>query len=177
MYRMSLALLMGLAGCTESRFEFRGWSDLSSCREVIDTELANGAEFESAYDSTDPESPGHITELDGRLFDIPVRIDISCTTRGRIAAVQYIARVSQPEDTAQALELIATELAPLFGDPWVSTTPDSRTLSYGCEEPAPVRLEEWRVTAGEDDDEVEHELYLAVVPGLMSCLGASVNSK
>jgi hypothetical protein len=85
--------------------------------------------------------------------------------------VQYIARLADPDETAQALELIAGELAPLFGDPWVGTTPDSRTLSYGCEEPAPVRLEEWRVA------EDEHELYLAIVPGLMSCLGASVNSK
>lgn len=170
-FRPALGCLIGLVACSESRFEFRGYTELSSCRQVIDAELANGAEFEDAYDSTDPELPGHITELDGRLFDLPVRIDVTCSPRGKVTSVQYVALARDPDETATAFGLVAAELSQLFGEPRFTTTADSRTLSYGCEDPAPVRLEEWILT------EVEHEVYLAVVPGLMSCLAASVNSK
>lgn len=171
--RLAPALLLAVTACAEPRFAFRGYTDLSSCRQVIDTELANGAEFATAYDSTDPEAPGHVTELTGSLFDLPVRIDINCTTQNRVASIQYIVAASHPDDTGAAFALLAGELQPLFGEPAMSSTADSRTLSFGCIDPSPVRLEEWIVTDHDEGDsvgEAEHEVYLAIVPDLMSCL-------
>ena len=66
--------VIALTGCAEPQLEFRGYSDLSSCTEIIDAELAGGAVFQGGYPSEDLENPGYVTELLGSIFEERVRI-------------------------------------------------------------------------------------------------------
>jgi hypothetical protein len=164
--------LLALSGCGEPRFEFRGYSDRSSCTGIIDAELANGSSYEAVFDAEDPENPAQTIELSGTIFDEPVRIEVTCTS-GRIDMIQYISRTSDARETGALFIRFSAELGTLFGEPSVITSDNARSLRYLCRGPSPVLLEEWRLEPAEDadeDDEPPHELYIAVVPGAAECL-------
>jgi hypothetical protein len=143
------ALVLALVACAKPRVEFRGYSDLSGCTEVIDTELANGASFLGGFDSEDPENPGYITELSGEIFDERVRIEIHCDVRGFLSSVHYISAATDPEDTGALFFRFAGELEALFGEPTLIETDISRSLRFVCHSPSPVILDEWRLEAEE----------------------------
>ncbi len=159
-----------LHGCTEPQLEFRGYSDLSSCTEIIDAELANGGVFQGGYASDDPENPGYITELLGTIFDERVRIDIHCDVRGFISSIHYLSLASDPMDTSEVFFRFADELASAFGEPTQIVTDEGHSLRFLCHNPAPVLLEEWRLEQETEDEEPMHEVYLAVLPGAVECL-------
>ena len=158
-----------LQGCSEPMFEFRGYTDLSDCRHVIDAELALGANFEDAYDSLDRREPEFITRLTGKVYDEDVFIEIACTDRGRVNRIFYVLDSQDPQTTGSAFIRYATALEMLFGVPEITIVEGSRTLNFICAEASPVVLEEYVVTVGEDDEESEHELYLGIVPSAASC--------
>lgn len=155
--------LVLLAACSQPNFEFRGYTDISDCRNVIDAELALGAAFEDVYD--DPESDGadFITELTGTVYDQEVTISIVCNERGSVRRVFYVAQTQEPQETASAYLRFAEELQAEFGVPKETLQEGSRTLSYLCPADAPVLLEEYMLS------EDEHELYFAVVPSAIFC--------
>ena len=164
---------LALTGCAEPRFEFRGYSDLSSCPEIIDAELANGATFQGGYASEDVENPGYITELEGEIFEQRVRIDILCNPQGFIGSIHYISPVTDPRETGPIFRRFAAGLETLFGPPTEVTGEDSRSLRFLCHSPAPLLVDEWRVAGGEEADEDEetiHEVYVAVMPRVAECL-------
>jgi len=164
--------LLALSSCGEPRFEFRGYSDRSSCTGVIDAELANGSNYEAVFDADDPEDPAQTIELTGTIFDEPVRIEVKCTS-GRIDTIQYISGTSDARDTGTLFTRFSAELGTLFGEPSVVTSDNARSLRYLCRSPSPILLEEWRLEPAEDADVTEeppHELYIAVAPGAAECL-------
>ena len=153
-----------LMACTEAPFEFRGYTERSNCRQVIDAELARGSNFESAYESADPSVPGLVTELTGTIFDVPVRIEVTCARSGGTVLVHYISPARDPAETAAVFSHFATELEAAYGAPAMITSDERRSLHFLCDEPSPVLLEEWKL--GEDTNEV----YLAIVPGAAPCV-------
>lgn len=168
------ALLLALQACSEPVFEFRGYTDLSSCTEIIDAELANGARYDGVFGSEDPENPAQTVELSGMLFSERVNIDVTCTS-GRIDSIQYVSPARDPIETGAVFARFAAELEALFGAPTVITSEEARSLRYLCHTPSPVLLEEWVIETeggpGEAVDETtEHEVYLAVVPEAAACL-------
>lgn len=170
--RWWIAALPALSACSEPAFEFRGYSDLSSCTAVIDAELANGAEYVGVYSSADPENTAQTVELSGTLFTERVDIEIACTARG-VQSVQYVSTASDPIETGRIFAKFASELEALFGAPTAIATDQARSLRYLCHSPPPVLLEEWRLVSDTEeavDEFVEHEVYVAVVPGAAECL-------
>lgn len=171
--RWWIASLPALAACSEPAFEFRGYSDFSSCTGVIDIELANGGRYDGVFASEDPENPAQTVELSGTLFAENVRIDVTCTA-GRVDSIQYVSPASDPIETGAIFARFAAELEALFGEPTVITSDSARSLRYLCHSPSPVLLEEWRLEAegdeGGEDRAVEHEVYVAVVPRAAECL-------
>ena len=169
-----------LQACAEPAFEFRGYDDHSNCTDVIDTELANGARYDGVFASEDPENPAQTVELSGTLFSENVRIDVTCTA-GRVDSIQYVSQASDPVETGAIFAKFAAELEALFGAPTVIASDRARSLRYICHSPAPVLLEEWRLVAeGDeegDDEVVEHEVYVAVVPGATECLRATAATR
>lgn len=163
---------LGLQACAEPSFEFRGYSDLSSCGEIIDAELANGGTFQGGYASEDLENPGYVTELSGELFAEPVRIDVLCNIQGFISSIHYISRATDPMETGPIFRRFGDELAMQFGEPTVIVTEQGRSLRYVCQNPSPVLLDEWRLESEGDDEDQEpvHEVYLAVMPRNTECL-------
>lgn len=170
---LGAATLLGLGACTEPRFEFRGYSDLSGCQSVINAELENGATFRGGYESEDIENPGYVTELGGELFGAPVDIEVLCTPAGYVGSIHYYSEASDPEETGALWTLFSEELFLLFGEPTMLSTDVNRSLRFLCHSPSPILLDEWRLVDqqdGADDEAVEHELYLAVVPDSADCL-------
>lgn len=167
-----IVLSIALQACAKPKFEFRGYSDLSSCTEIIDAELANGAAFRGGYPSEDIENPGYITELSGTLFSERVRIDIQCSPSGFIDSIHYVAETTEPIETGAIWVRYSEELATLFGAPMEVFADNGRTRRYVCRNPSPVLLDEWRLEpdADEEDPEEEHEIYLAVSPRAIDCL-------
>jgi len=166
-----------IQGCTEPAFEFRGYSDLSSCTEAIDAELAAGGSWQGTFDSEDIENPGVITEIDSMLFDQRVRIDVYCDDRGLLGSVHYIAEETEPRATGAIWARFSDELSTLFGEPTEILTDEARSRRWICHSPAPVLLEEWMLPP-EDEDQADedtppeqrpHELYLAIVPDAAVC--------
>ena len=158
-----ICALLFLTACTEPMFEFRGYTDISDCRKLIDAELALGAAFEDVYD--DPESDGteFITELTGTVYDQEVVISVICNERGSVRRVFYVAQTQDPQETASAYIRFAEELQAEFGVPKETLQEGSRTLSFLCPDDAPVLLEEYALS------EDEHEVYFAVVPSAIYC--------
>jgi len=167
-----IALPIALPGCAKPQFEFRGYSDLSSCTEIIDAELASGSRFQGGYESEDVENPGYVTELTGTIFSEPVRIDILCGPGGFIESIHYVAETTKPIETGAIWARFSEELQTLFGAPSEIFTDNGRTRRYVCHRPAPVFLDEWRLEppADEEDPEEQHEIYLAVSPRATDCL-------
>ena len=166
---------IALQGCAEPQLEFRGYSDLSSCTEIIDAELANGSVFQGGYESDDPENPGYITELLGTIYDERVRIEIDCDIRGFISSIHYLSLASDPEDTSEVFFRFADELLARFGEPTQIVTDSGHSLRFLCHNPAPVLLEEWRLEQEAENEEPLHEVYLALRPGAVECLAGSGN--
>lgn len=164
--------LLALSGCAEPKLEFRGYTDLSGCTDVIDAELANGSSYEGVFDAEDPENPAQTIELSGTIFDEPVRIDVTCTA-GRIDSIHYLSRASDPLDTGAVFARFMTGLDAMFGQPDVVASDNARSLRYLCRNPSPVLLEEWRLEPDEGeqtgDEEPDHEVYIAVVPSAAEC--------
>lgn len=166
--------LLALSACTEPRFEFRGYSDLSGCQSVINAELDRGAVFRGGFESEDIENPGYVTELGGELFGEPVDIEVLCTPAGYVGSIHYYSEASDPAETDALWALFSEELYSLFGEPTMLSTDINRSLRFLCHSPSPILLDEWRLVDDTDDTEedeaVEHELYLAVVPDSADCL-------
>jgi hypothetical protein len=165
--------LLALSGCAEPKLEFRGYTDLSGCTDIIDAELANGSSYEGVFDAEDPEDPAQTIELSGTIFDEPVRIDVTCTA-GRIDSIHYLSRARDPRDTGAVFARFMAGLDAIFGQPDTVTSENARSLRYLCRNPSPVLLEEWRLEPDEEqeaeDEEPDHEVYIAVVPSATACL-------
>jgi hypothetical protein len=164
-------LALALSGCAEPKFEFRGYTDLSGCTDVVDAELASGSSYVGVYNADDPQDLAQTIELSGTIFSEPVRINVSCT-RGRVDSIQYVAQESDPKKTGPVFAAFAAGLDGLFGEPTVLVSDNSRSLRYLCDTRPPVLLEEWRLEPvdPDEDDEPVHEVYLAVVPAAAECL-------
>jgi hypothetical protein len=171
---LMIALPVALQGCAKPQFEFRGYSDLSSCTEIIDAELANGSAFRGGYPSEDIENPGYITELSGTIFSERVRIEILCSPSGFIDSIHYIAETTEPIETGAIWARFSAELATLFGTPTEIFADNGRTRRYLCHRPSPVFLDEWRLEPDADDEDPpeEHEIYLSVSPRAIECRDA-----
>ena len=169
----ALIPVVALQGCAEPRLEFRGYSDLSSCAEIIDAELANGSTFLGGHQSEDLENPGYVTELAGSIFDERVRIDVECDVRGLISSIHYFSAKTDPTATGEVFFRFADELVRLFGEPTQIVTDTGHSLRFLCHNPAPILLDEWRIEGDNEDDEPLHEVYIAVVPLAVDCLDES----
>ena len=170
MRRLWLTVLLALQGCAEPSFEFRGYSDLSSCSDAIGAELANGGRLIGGFASEDVEHPGLVTELDGEIFDENVRIDIYCDLRGFLSSIHYYSQASEPEETGAVFRRFAAELEALFGPPTQIATDQGRSLRFLCHNPSPVLIDEWRLAPEDETEPVVHEVYLAVLPPAAKCL-------
>jgi hypothetical protein len=169
--RIWIVSLLLLAACERPIFGFRGYTNLSTCQEVINAELRNGSDFEGSYSSDDLEDRGMRSELVGTLFAEPVGIDIGCDDQGGIRRVTYRPAATDPDETAELMSRFATELAAIYGPPVVRYSDINRTITFLCPAPAPIRLEEWILTDESDAAaEPEHSVDLVVVPSAASCL-------
>lgn len=167
---IALIAVISVAACSEPKFAFRGYTERSSCEEVINLELAGGAEFEGAYDSDEPERPGQIAELSGMLFSETVRIDVLCTPAGFVQYVRYVSPAYDPMETGPVFRRLAAELDVLLGTPVERLNESMRGRYYLCTPPSPVALEEWKLPLEAGQTEEEHEVYLTVVPWDIECL-------
>lgn len=178
MYKIPIPILalLFLQACAEPKFEFRGYTDLSSCQGVIDAELANGSNFEGGYRSDDIDYLGYVTELNGSIFSERVEIDVLCTPDGDIGSIHYFSSATDPEDTGRVWALFSSELQSLFGEPTELFSEQSRSRRFLCRNPSPILIDEWRLEVEEDapdDEEPDHEIYIAVVPSAAECLDDS----
>lgn len=146
------------AGCEEPQFSFRGYTELSDCRSVIDAELATGTSFRDIVDADLPKGEGVVTELGGDLFGVPVNIFISCYDTGEVSAVDYIAETAEPATSTAFFIKLSQELDAMFGQPQDRATGDSRSRTYHCGDPATIVLRQAQ------HDELDFEVSLLVVP-------------
>jgi uncharacterized protein YciI len=78
----------------EPSFSFRGYTEHSDCRGVLNAELTGGTRFIDALDAELPRGEGIVTRMTGELFSLPVAIYVTCYDNGMVAAVDYIADAS-----------------------------------------------------------------------------------
>lgn len=154
-----------LHGCAEPQFNFRGYTELSDCRAVLDAELEGGAEFEDAVDTEMPLGEGIVTQLVGNLFTVPTRIFVSCYRNGAVASIDYIAEAEASELSAAYFEHVAQELDAIFVgvQPREIVAAESRSRIYNCGDPVSVVLREAR------HGDMDFEVSLAVMPGSAAC--------
>jgi hypothetical protein len=163
-----------VCACDEPRFEFRGYSDISNCRQVIDAELANGSFLMDIFDAPDPESTDVITELMTEIYGREIAIEVACQPQGEVSWVHYVATEQEPRETDEIYERYGTELESLLGAPTEHATGDSRSLHFLCSKEAPIVLEEYRrepeLLADGTTGAERHEVYLAVIPSNSGCI-------
>lgn len=163
---MKHAWLMGvvlLSGCAEPQFGFRGYTDVSDCRNVIDAELAGGSEFEDFIDADLARGEGVATQLRGELFSVPVRIFVSCYSSGAVDGVDYIAEAADLDTSGAFFAKMAVELDAIFGEPQQIFAAESRSRVYLCGDPATVVLREAR------HGDMDFEVSLLVIPRFVEC--------
>lgn len=159
---LPLAVLL-LFACAEPQFGFRGYTELSNCRNVIDAELATGAAFRDVLDEELPNGDGVVTELGGELYGVPVSIFVSCYDNGDVSAVDYIAEASDGATSAAFYDRLSQELSAIFPAPKESSTQESRSRTYHCGDPATVILREAL------HGDMDYEVSLLVVPRPGEC--------
>lgn len=150
-------------GCAEPQFGFRGYTDLSNCRNVIDAELAGGSKFEEFIDADLARGDGVATQLRGELFSVPVNIFVSCYGSGGVDGVDYIAETVDFDTSGSYFAKMANELDAIFGEPQQIFAAESRTRIYLCGDPATVVLREAM------HGEMDFEVSLLVVPRFVEC--------
>jgi hypothetical protein len=155
--------LMALQACSEPTFHFRGYSDRSSCRAVIDSELAAGAEFKGAFDEALPDGAGLVTELTGSILSQPVEIDVACYLHGSVSYVDYVSRSDEQDASTRAYETFSKELDDVFGEADEERFADRRGKTYLCDESAQVTLRQTRIS------ETAYEVSLLVLPHPGDC--------
>ena len=163
MKRLWPVVFLLLSACAEPRFAFRGYTDLSDCRSVIDSELDAGAELITAFDEDLPAGEGVVTHLAGELLGSPVDILVSCYRSGQVGSVDYIGDAHEPEASAMFFLRLATELDEVFGTPFETLTADSRRWTFLCGDPATVVLREARLA------DMDYEISLLVIPFPTEC--------
>jgi hypothetical protein len=152
-----------LNGCAEPSFSFRGYTELSDCRSVINAEIDGGARFVDAIDAELQLEEGVVTRLAGTLLEYPVDIYVSCYNSGRVSAVDYITDVSEPEASAATFSALALALESAYGAPTERGTANSRTRIYRCASPISLVLREARL------GNLDFEVSLLVVPDPTDC--------
>jgi hypothetical protein len=152
-----------LAACAEPQFGFRGYTELSDCRNVSDAELATGASFRDVVDEDLPNGEGFVTELRGNLYSVPVSIFISCYDNNDVSSVDYIAEASDGATSAAMYDRLSQELGAIFPTPRESSTLESRSRTYHCGDPATVILRE------AIHGDMDYEVSLLVVPRPGEC--------
>ena len=153
-----------LTACAEPQFTFRGYTELSDCRAVLDAELAGGARFQEAADTETLLGEGVVTQLTGNLFTVPVSIFVSCYRNGAVGSVDYIAESTVSDESAAYFEHVARELDAIFGGQLRQiNTAESRSNVYHCGDPVSVVLREAR------HGDMDFEVSLAVMPGSAGC--------
>jgi hypothetical protein len=153
-----------LAGCAEPAFNFRGYTELSDCRAVLDAELAAGGRFQEAVDTETALGEGVVTQLAGELFTVPTQIFVSCYRNGAVSSIEYLSEVDVSEQSAAWFDHMARELDAIFGfEPQQIDTGESRSRVYNCGDPVSVVLREAR------HGDMDFEVSLAVTPGSATC--------
>ena len=165
MKRLWLLSFLLVEACSKPTFSFRGFTDLSDCRSVIDSELADGATFNTAFDALMPggDKDGTVTHLDGKLGTVPIAIFVSCYRNGKVSSVDYIANVADTAASSNTFDAFDRELKAIYGEGRDSFTRESRRKTYVCGEPATVVLREAQLA------QADYEVSLLVVPHPSDC--------
>lgn len=159
----AIVCVLALPACSEPTFHFRGYSERSSCRGVIDSELAAGARFSDALDEELPDGPGIVTELAGSVLAVPVTIDIACYPDGRVSYVDYVATAGAVEQSTQVYETFFHELDRFFGEAAEDSVPGRRSRTYLCDGAARVTLRQTQLA------QTSYEVSLLVIPHATEC--------
>jgi hypothetical protein len=163
MKRLWPALILLFEACAKPAFSFRGYTELSNCRNVIDAEISAGASFFDAFDTDLDRGEGVVTRLHSTLFATPVGIFVTCYRSGEVGAIDYIFEVTDPEASAALFIDSARELDAMFGEPQQKETAESRARVYHCGDPATVELRE------AIHGDMEFEVSLTIVPRATGC--------
>jgi hypothetical protein len=153
-----------LQACGQPDFSLRGYTNLSDCRTVIDTELANGAEFVSAFD-TDVSGPqeGAVTQLSTSLLETPVAIYVDCAGNGKVRSIDYIANQQDLGASSRFFDGVAGQIGELFGTATATESPTMRSRTYFCDDRGMISLRQAK------HDEQDFEVSLLVVPVPSRC--------
>lgn len=152
-----------LSACAEPQFSFRGYTELSDCKNVLDAELDGGAVFEDVIQTEMPRGDGVATQLRGKLFSADVKIFVSCYDGGDVGAVDYIQEFTDSTASAVSFGRLTEELNAIFGMPQESGSENSHVRTYHCGAPATVILREAR------HGEMDFEVSLLVMPNPPPC--------
>jgi hypothetical protein len=155
--------LLLLAACAEPSFSFRGYTEHSDCRGVLNAELAGGTRFFDASDIELPRGAGIVTRMTGTLFALPVDIYVSCYDNGVVAAIDYITDASDFQTSNASFAALSREFDSLFGAPALEETADSRSRIYRCGNPSTLVLREAR------HGDMDYETSVLVVPQTTEC--------
>lgn len=155
--------LLALQACSKPVFYFRGYSSLSDCRTIIDSELVTGATFDDAVEEALENGPGIVTELSGSILDVAVAIDVACYGDGSVAYIDYSSLSDDVDPSTRIYETFSNNLDEIAGPVEERQFPDMRVKNYLCDESGRIALSQARLA------EDQFEVSMLVIPHRTEC--------
>ena len=160
----ALFLLSSAAACSEPQFEFRGFTDRSSCSQVLKAEEEHGA---VVVETTVDDSLGPsfmFTKISTSVFDYRAAGSVICYRDDVLYSVIYVIGDNEPAKTPKIADRVLNEIEPIFGkayDRAGSFMGHGRVVDMYFGDTGLVRLWEGNTSV----EEGEHNVVLMVCPG------------
>ena len=155
MKRIAIISLALVGACSGAPFEFRGYTNTATCREVIAAEKRYGTVARVRSEEVPRLGKAEITELTVDLFGRPAGAAVACFTSG-VVDVHYTLPSSPAGE--QSFDWLSGELRKQFGNWSEQPSTTGRIRTFVCGVPATVRLVE--------KPDAQAELFVAPRPGV-----------
>lgn len=156
MKRLAAISLALFGACTETSFEFRGYTNTASCEQVIAAEKRFGTVSRTRSEEVPRLGKAQVTELTVDLFGRSARAAVACFTSGMIDI--HYTLPSSPPGGEQSFDWLSAELQKQFGSWSEQPVTTGRIRTFVCGVPATVRLIE--------KADAQAELFVAPRPGV-----------
>lgn len=131
-----------LSACGKPTFEFRGYSDISSCTDVVDAEVSLGAQV-IGTNKADYEESLTLTEMKVEIQGASAIAYVECDQFLKFRSIQYFVKPEIPLKLPELYDRLHTEMSRSFGIPR-STSGEriDRQSSFRCGENGVVWMSE-----------------------------------
>ena len=142
MRRFALVFFVfNVSACSPPLFEFRGYTDQSSCTEILAAELSNGGQVAGIENKVVPRfGELSITEIQTQMYASDATAQIVCQSNDQPHTVLYTVQGGDSTDLDLVFDRFYDGLTREFGAAQITKDRIGRSANFSCGETGTVQL-------------------------------------